>query len=104
MIETKLSVKEIESIIVAYLGGVRTNIIVPNLSWGFLNHEADLIAVDKNGYLKGPEYATGIGLLMESLRIKERPSHQVQEEPIKTEGQYIRENEGNFYIFRDSYK
>ena len=25
-------------------------------------------------------------------------------EPIKTEGQYIRENEGNFYIFRDSYK
>ena len=49
MIETKLSVKEIERIIVAYLGGVRTNIIVPNLSWGFLNHEADLIAVDKNG-------------------------------------------------------
>ena len=51
MIETKLSVKEIERIIVAYLGGVRTNIIVPNLSWGFLNHEADLISVDKNGYL-----------------------------------------------------
>ena len=25
-------------------------------------------------------------------------------EPIKTEGQYIRKNEGNFYIFRDSYK
>ena len=51
MIETKLSVKEIERIIVAYLGGVRTNIIVPNLSWGFFNHEADLISVDKNGYL-----------------------------------------------------
>jgi hypothetical protein len=51
MIETKLSVKEIEHIIVAYLGGVRTNIIVPNLSWGFLNHEADLISIDKNGYL-----------------------------------------------------
>ena len=47
MIETKLSVKEIERIIVSYLGGVKTNIIVPNLSWGFLNHEADLIAVDK---------------------------------------------------------
>ncbi len=28
MIETKLSVKEIERIIVAYLGGVRTNIII----------------------------------------------------------------------------
>lgn len=51
MIETKLSVKEIERIIVAYLGGVRMNIIVPNLSWGFLNHEADLISIDKNGYL-----------------------------------------------------
>lgn len=51
MIETKLSVKEIERIIVSYLGGVRTNLIVPNLSWGFLNHEADLISIDKNGYL-----------------------------------------------------
>lgn len=51
MIETKLTVKEIEEIIVRHLGGVRTNIIVPNLSWGFLNHEADLISVDKNGYL-----------------------------------------------------
>lgn len=51
MIETKLSVKEIERIVVSYLGGVRTNLIVPNLSWGFLNHEADLISIDKNGYL-----------------------------------------------------
>lgn len=43
MIETKLSVKEVERIIVAYLGGVRTNIIVPNLSWGFLNKRCYIV-------------------------------------------------------------
>ena len=51
MIETHLSVKEIEHIIVKFFGGVRANIIVPNLSFGFLNHEADLVIVGNNGYL-----------------------------------------------------
>nr|DAV79842.1 MAG TPA: hypothetical protein [Caudoviricetes sp.] len=51
MIETHLSVKEIEHIIVNFFGGVRANIIVPNLSFGFLNHEADLVIVGNNGYL-----------------------------------------------------
>ncbi len=51
MIETNLSVKETECILVKFFGGVRTNIIVPNLSFGFLNHEADLVIVGKSGYL-----------------------------------------------------
>ena len=51
-----------------------------------IGYANEYVANDKNGYLKGPEYATGIGLLMESLRIKERPSHQEEiKEPIKTE-------------------
>ena len=32
MVTTNLSVKEIENILVNFLGGVRTNIMVPNLS------------------------------------------------------------------------
>ena len=51
MVTTNLSVKEIENILVIFLGGVRTNIMVPNLSWGLLNHEADFVSIDKNGYL-----------------------------------------------------
>ena len=61
-----------------------------------IGYANEYVANDKNGYLKGPEYATGIGLLMESLRIKERPSHQEQEEikePIKTEPKEKEEQE-----------
>ena len=61
-----------------------------------IGYANEYVANDKNGYLKGPEYATGIGLLMESLRIKERPSHQEKEEikePIKTEPKEKEEQE-----------
>lgn len=30
---------------------IRTDIVVPNLSWGLLNHEADLAIIRKSGYL-----------------------------------------------------
>ena len=59
-----------------------------------IGYANEYVANDKNGYLKGPEYATGIGLLMESLRIKERPSHQEGiKEPIKTEPKEKEEQE-----------
>lgn len=29
---------------------IRQNIIVPNLSWSFLNHEADIVSLSKSGY------------------------------------------------------
>lgn len=41
--------KEIEIAVANYFG-IGTNIIVPNVSWGFLNHEADLLVVSKSGY------------------------------------------------------
>jgi len=37
---------------IALYFGVRTNIIVPNLSWGFIQHEMDMAVITKSGYLK----------------------------------------------------
>jgi cell division protein FtsA len=44
---------------------------------GFAN---EYIANDKNQYLKGPEFATSIGLLMESLKIRDKKTVSVEEE------------------------
>lgn len=50
--DTKLSIEEI---LVALHGSCiwnkRSDMFVPNLSWGLLNHEADLVIVNKTGYL-----------------------------------------------------
>lgn len=48
--DTKLTVKEIEEMLVEYEGGTRKNICVPNVSFSMLNHEADLIVVNKSHY------------------------------------------------------
>lgn len=48
-----------------------------------IGYANEYVANDKNGYLKGPEYATGIGLLMESLRINEKTPYQVQPQDVK---------------------
>lgn len=48
---TSLSIDQIECA-VAECFGVRNNIIVPNVSWGFFaTHEADMIIINKSGYL-----------------------------------------------------
>lgn len=60
-----------------YITGMDTRIGIAN----------EYIENDKNGYLKGPEYATGIGLLMESVLINEKTpikEEEVIEEPIPT--------------------
>lgn len=44
-----ISTEEIESVIANHFG-VRTNLIVPNISWGFGIHECDLLIVSKAGY------------------------------------------------------
>lgn len=49
---TKLSIDEVELAIVnSGLFDKRQNIFVPNVSWGLLNHEADLVIMTKSGYL-----------------------------------------------------
>ena len=47
---------------------------------GFAN---EYVANDKNQYLKGPEFATSIGLLMESLKIRDKKMLPTEEEIIE---------------------
>lgn len=53
MNDTILEVDEIENAIVTWIPEfqVRSHIVVPNVSWGLLNHEADLLVMSKAGYL-----------------------------------------------------
>jgi cell division ATPase FtsA len=46
---------------------------------GFAN---EYMANDKNQYLKGPEFATSIGLLMESLKIRDKKLNTVEDTPV----------------------
>lgn len=50
--ETKLSVSEI-NLLLRDLPWInkRTDTIIPNLSWGLLNHEADFCVINKSGYV-----------------------------------------------------
>ncbi len=48
--DTNLSVKEIQKEIAKYFD-TRKNIIVPNVSFGLLPYEADLLIMSKSGYL-----------------------------------------------------
>lgn len=54
MKETILNIEQIETLLVGYPSSpfyIRRNIVIPNVSWGFLNHEADLVAISKAGCL-----------------------------------------------------
>lgn len=53
MNDTILELEQIEDAIVTWIPEfqVRSHIVVPNVSWGLLNHEADLLVMSKAGYL-----------------------------------------------------
>jgi hypothetical protein len=52
MLDTNLTIEEVEFTIASSdLFNLRRNLVIPNVSWGFLNHEADLLVVTKHGYL-----------------------------------------------------
>ena len=54
MKETSLSIEQIETLLAGRSLSpfyIRQNIVVPNVDWGFLNHEADLLVLSKRGYL-----------------------------------------------------
>lgn len=61
---------------------------------GFAN---EYVANDKNQYLKDPEYATGIGLLIESLNIKDRTPKEeiIIEEVIQEEVKKVEKGDEN---------
>lgn len=48
--DTNLSVNQIE-VGLAHYFNYRNNIIVPNVSWGLLPYEADLLVLNKSGYV-----------------------------------------------------
>lgn len=48
--DTTLTITQIEVGLAQYFDA-RKNIIVPKVSWGLLNHEADLLILSKSGYL-----------------------------------------------------
>ncbi len=48
--DTTFSITQIELALAQYFG-YRANVIVPKVSWGLLNHEADLLIMNKTGYL-----------------------------------------------------
>lgn len=59
-----------------------------NYTTGFdsrLGYANEYISNDKNQLLKGPEYATAIGLLMESLKIRDKKTSVNEEEEIISE-------------------
>lgn len=51
MTTSKLPVSLIQLRLGQYFGGFRSQIVVPNVSWGLLNHECDLVICSKSGYL-----------------------------------------------------
>ena len=54
MKETNMTIEQIETLLVGYPSSpfyIRQNIVVPNVDWGFLNHEADLLILSKANYL-----------------------------------------------------
>lgn len=54
MKETNLTIEQIEDMLVGHPDSpfyIRQNIVVPNVDWGFLNHEADLLIESRSHYL-----------------------------------------------------
>lgn len=45
----KITTQEIEVALANFINP-RVNLVVPNVSWGFFNHECDMLAVSKSGY------------------------------------------------------
>ena len=50
--DTKLTIQEIEEMIIYNEVSLRNEIAIPNLSWGMLPYEADLVVVNKTGYMR----------------------------------------------------
>lgn len=54
MADTELTLTQIETLLTCYPSSpwyIRRNIVIPNVDWGFLNHEADLLILSKSNYL-----------------------------------------------------
>lgn len=50
--DTTLTIQEIEEMIIRQEVSLRNEIAIPNLSWGMLPYEADLVVINKTGYMR----------------------------------------------------
>ena len=50
--DTTLTTQEIEEMIIRREVSLRNEIAIPNLSWGMLEYEADLVVINKTGYMR----------------------------------------------------
>ena len=50
--DTTLTTQEIEEMIIRKEVSLRNEIAIPNLSWGMLEYEADLVVINKTGYMR----------------------------------------------------
>jgi hypothetical protein len=64
---TKITCMDMEIAVANYFG-VRVNLIVPNVSWGFWIHECDLLVVTKSGYCYEVEIKTSRSDLKADMR------------------------------------
>lgn len=68
---TNLSLYEIECAIVKHdLFNIRKNIVVCNVSWGLLPHEADMLIMSKSGYLTEIEIKRSLSDLKSDFKKK----------------------------------
>lgn len=76
----KITSRDIE-VVIAKRFGYRTNVIVPNVSWGFgLNHECDMLILSNAGYLTEIE----IKVSKSDLKADLLKSHKHQSRQIKS--------------------
>jgi hypothetical protein len=73
-----ITAKEMELAIAEWLGP-RSHLIVPNVSWGMLNHEADLLCLSRSGYATEIE----IKVSLSDLRRDRKKRHQHEHSLIR---------------------
>ena len=63
--DTNLTIEQVEHLIVGIEDfNVRQHIVVPNVSWGFLNHEADLLLFLRKLFLLSNKSYTRLSLIV----------------------------------------
>lgn len=75
---TSLSINQIECAIIKHPDfDIRKNLVVCNVSWGLLNHEADMLVMSKAGYLTEIEIKRSLSDLKADFKKKHDHSHKL---------------------------
>lgn len=73
MLKTKLSIRQIQlALRDSWLFNRRDDIIVPNVSWGLIGYEADLLAINKTGQVTEVEIKRSMEDLLADFKKKHR--------------------------------